>query len=153
MLIGTKPTKILIADADPEMQQRLKKLLAEMQSVSICAIVADGKAAQREALNYHPELMLICLDLPELDGFGVIESVQMQDPSYEPNVIVFSNQANEFIINKAHQLGVKYFFLKPINIGTLQKQPDQDDQNFLNDTYLVMIQISQVSHKQVTVNP
>ena len=60
------------------------------------------------------------LVLPGLDGFALIENIsKTNEIMKKPKIVVTSSLAHEGFINKAMQLGVNYFMIKPINESVL----------------------------------
>jgi CheY-like chemotaxis protein len=80
-----KPVRLLVVDDDPGVVNVVRQLLEdepyEIQSAS------DGQEALRAIAREQPDIILLDLLMPRLDGFGVIEAVE-QDPSYRDIPVV-----------------------------------------------------------------
>ncbi len=66
--------KILIADDDPQILRALRILLSARGYEVIVA--RDGAAALDEAARHHPELIMLDLGMPRLDGVAVLEALR-----------------------------------------------------------------------------
>jgi len=80
---------ILLVDDDPEARQLFGRMLASAEQGYTVLYAADGNAALRLLRERHPDVMLLDLVMPNLDGFAVLET-KVQEPSIAaiPVVIV-----------------------------------------------------------------
>lgn len=67
--------RALIVDDEPLARQRLRELLAEEPGIQIIAECSDGASAATAIEAMEPDLVLLDIQMPELDGFEVIEAV------------------------------------------------------------------------------
>ncbi len=102
--------KILVIEDDKFLRElMIKKLANEGFEVSSAA---DGEEGIRCVKEKQPDLILLDLILPGLDGFGVLTKLQ-EDPALPKiPVIILSNLSQREEIEKARQLGVKDFLIK-----------------------------------------
>lgn len=99
--------KVLVVEDDP----LLKNLLAVKLTASGCLplYVDDGLKAYDLAITFKPDVVLLDLMIPGMDGFGVLEKFQA-DPSLKTvPVFVFSNKSSEQDKQRAFSLGAKLF--------------------------------------------
>lgn len=72
-----------------------------------------------------PEILVLDLIMPHMDGFGVLESLNsMELPNY-PRIIMTSAIGQDSIIQKAMSLGAQYYLVKPVNMNLLVKRINQ----------------------------
>ena len=69
------PMRALIVEDEPLARERLKMFLADEPDVRIVGECADGRAAVSMIRTLGPDLVFLDIQLPELDGFGVVEEV------------------------------------------------------------------------------
>jgi DNA-binding NarL/FixJ family response regulator len=72
------PTTVLIADDDEAFRALLKRLLGE--SVTILGEAADGEEAARMAVELHPELVLMDISMPFVDGVAATRRIKAAHP-------------------------------------------------------------------------
>ncbi|MFH0926227.1 MAG: response regulator [bacterium] len=112
--------KILIVDDQKFMRRTLRDTLNTTEYEIIEA--EDGDEATKKFLEYIPDVMIIDLIMPTMDGFSAIENIKTCYP--EAKIIVVSSQGTEENINKLKKLGVTSFIPKPIKIDKLIKEID-----------------------------
>lgn len=103
--------KLLIADSGEEFLQALKETLQGTYHVQTCR---DGKEALRLLRAYRPDILVLDLMLPELDGISLLQNA-MQDQTC-PVVLATSSFINEYVLEAAGKLGVSYLIRKPCDI-------------------------------------
>lgn len=101
--------RALIVDDEPIARQGLRALLAQEKDVEIVAECGDGLQALAEIDAHAPDLVLLDIQMPELDGFGVVETL---GPGRRP-IFIFITAYDEFALRAftAHALD---YLLKPV---------------------------------------
>ena len=104
--------KAIIVDDEPLARQRLRLLLAAEADVEICAECENGISAVEAVSQFIPDLMFLDVQMPELDGFGVIERV----PPERMPIVVFTTAFEQHAIRAfdAHALD---YLLKPFKVA------------------------------------
>lgn len=90
-----KPIRILIVDAHPVARMGLKSLLAQHRHLIAIGDTSDGKDALAKAKELSPDVVLMDIRLPKLDGLAVTESLQKAQPEIKV-LIVSGYSQNEF---------------------------------------------------------
>jgi CheY-like chemotaxis protein len=108
---------VLVVDDEPHVVWMLRfSLEAEgYQTLSAC----DGREALDELRLHHPELMLLDIMMPVLDGWSVLEELRTWPAADRPRVIVVSARASLRDRAKAIELGADAFVSKPFNVDDL----------------------------------
>lgn len=107
----TTPLTILIADPDRVYAKYLEKELANFFEDIHFVSVHSGKELVALFKDQQPDIVLMELILPEIDGIQALE--QMQKQAYKSTIILHSAVKNKEVIQKAMQLGVAGFIQKP----------------------------------------
>lgn len=116
--------KILIADSYPEESRQLKEELEKHYHV--IAIKEDGEAALSGILNLKPDLVIIDLMLPEIDGLGVIEKCrEVMSPEEVPAFMVLTMIENQDLMEYIRYLKVDYCMMKPFKAHILSERITQ----------------------------
>ncbi len=108
--------KILIADDEAPARNRMRDLLAEIDHVAIVAEAKNGIEAIDLALETKPDLMLLDIRMPVMDGIEAAQHAQKLQP--RPQVI-FTTAFDVYAI-KAFDLNAIDYLLKPIRQERLQ---------------------------------
>jgi two-component system response regulator (stage 0 sporulation protein A) len=113
-----KQISIILADANEDFRHVCRQSLANDPGITLLAEAGDGESLLQLILEQKPDVVLMDLILPKLDGFGVLKA--LQDPSVpQPAVIVLTAFSNPSVISDAASLGAYYFFTKPCDFGEL----------------------------------
>lgn len=116
--------KILIADSYPEESRQLKEELEKHYHVM--AIKEDGETALSGILNLKPDLVIIDLMLPEIDGLGVIEKCrEVMSPEEVPAFMVLTMIENQDLMEYIRYLKVDYCMMKPFKAHILSERITQ----------------------------
>src|SRR5260221_8070621 len=107
-----EPHKIRVAVVDDEALARegIKELLRPDKDIDIVAECADGIQAVEDILSYQPDIVFLDVQMPELDGFGVVSEI---GPDRMP-VIIFVTAYDEFAV-RAFDVHALDYLLKPID--------------------------------------
>ena len=108
--------KILIADDEAPARNRLRELLSDIENVRIVAEAKNGKEAIDLAETCKPELMLLDIRMPVMDGIETAQHAQKLAPK---PYIIFTTAFDAYAI-KAFDLNAIDYLLKPIRLERLQ---------------------------------
>ena len=102
---------ILIADVDFVFAKELSRVLEESKKYQVIDITPNGKVAVRMVEERHPDVLVMDILLPELDGLSVLEEISSAVPP--PIVIVTSAFLSNYVASAAMSLGVRHIIKKP----------------------------------------
>jgi len=111
--------RILIVDDEAPARDRLKRLLADIEGVELIGQAGDGLRAVELIEQERPDLVLLDIQMPGLDGFGVIEALE------EPPPVVFVTAYDEYAI-RAFEVNALDYLLKPISRAREAQAAEQD---------------------------
>lgn len=127
-----------IADDNKDFCEILKDYFETQDKISISFIVHDGISAVDSVKKNQPDILVLDMVMPHLDGLGVLENINDMELLKYPKVIVLSAVGQEGVTQKAINLGADYYVVKPFNLTTLTKrihqlagaEPDENKMNF-----------------------
>jgi two-component system LytT family response regulator len=105
---------VLIVDDEPPARMRLKRLLAAHRDVAIAGECADGASAVQAIESGTPDLVLLDIQMPELDGFDVLQALDM------PRLpeIIFVSAFDQYAL-RAFQVHALDYVVKPVEADRL----------------------------------
>src|SRR6266576_148191 len=102
--------RTLIADDEPLARERLRQLLADQPEIELLGECADGREAVAAIQAKSPDLIFLDIQMPELDGFAVLEAINIEPMP----VIVFVTAHDKFAL-RAFEVHAVDYLLKPFD--------------------------------------
>jgi two-component system, LytTR family, response regulator len=104
------PTRTLIVDDEALARDRLRQFLQSEREIQIVGECSDGRQAVEAIQKEQPDLVFLDIQMPELDGFAVLEALQTE----RMPVIVFVTAFDKFAL-KAFEVHAVDYLLKPFD--------------------------------------
>jgi two-component system response regulator (stage 0 sporulation protein A) len=113
--------EVLLADDNREFTNLLSEFINEQEDMHVAGVAYNGNDALRliEESNRVPDVLILDIIMPHLDGLGVLEKLREMDLNPQPKVIMLTAFGQENITQKAVQLGASYYILKPFDMEIL----------------------------------
>jgi len=102
--------RILLADDHDIVRRGMKELLEEQAGWSVCAEAENGRAAVELALVHRPEVSVLDLSMPELNGLEATRRIK--DALQETEILIFSMHESEELIRDVLAAGARGYLLK-----------------------------------------
>jgi two-component system response regulator NreC len=102
--------RLLLADDHAIVRRGLKSLLESEDSLDVVAEAGDGLEALRLAGEHHPDMLILDIAMPKLNGIEV--AARAQKFAVPPAVIILSMHADESYILRALNAGARAYLLK-----------------------------------------
>ncbi len=116
---GTKRTRVLIVDDNRDYTNVLRTYLKGDERIEVVGCAYDGIEAMGMIKMTEPDVIILDMVMPNLDGIGVLERLQKTKTEKGPKVLVVSAVLNDGIAAKTIALGAEYFMLKPVDFDVL----------------------------------
>ena len=113
---------VLIADDNPDFAMTLVSYLEKEEDMEVIGIAKDGKEACNMIMNTQPDVVLLDVIMPYLDGLGVLEKIASANMNKKPLCIMLSAVGQAKITQQAINLGAEYYVVKPFDIELLIKR-------------------------------
>ena len=103
-------TRVLIVDDEPIARRGIRRYLAEHDGIEVVGEAANGISAVEQINELHPDIVFLDVQMPDLDGFGVIENVE---PSTGPAPVYIFVTAHDAHAIRAFEVHAVDYLLKP----------------------------------------
>ena len=117
-----KKITVLIADDNSEFSATLAGYINAEEDLELVGIARDGVDAFDMIKNLEPDIVLLDVIMPRLDGLGVLERLEENNIEKMPMCIMLSAVGQDKITQKAINLGAQYYIVKPFEISVLIKR-------------------------------
>lgn len=111
--------KVLVCDDNKNFAGIVSNFLSSQKDMEVVDIALSGKEALDKIIKYQPDVVLLDLIMPELDGLGVMERLAESKVEKMPKIVLQSAISQEFAIKEALELGAYCFMLKPYELPIL----------------------------------
>jgi pilus assembly protein CpaE len=109
--------RVLIVDDIAETRDNLEKLLFFEKDIEVVAKASTGREAVAMAKQYQPDVVLMDINMPDMDGIAATEALLSQVPTTQ--VIMMSVQGEQDYLRRSMLAGAREFLIKPISAEDL----------------------------------
>jgi len=139
----SKKIQVVIADDNREFGDILCEYLNNNNDIEVVGVARDGLEAYDLIQAKAPDIAILDIIMPHLDGLGVLEKINSSQMSKKPQSIVLSAVGQDKITQRALSLGAEYYVVKPFDMEVLVSRIRQ-----LKDNGSSQIIRSESSHEQ-----
>lgn len=111
--------RILVVDNNVELCQILREFFNSQEDLTVVGEAHDGEQALRLIQELEPDVVILDVTMPHLDGIGVLERLDSLGLKQRPRIIVLTAFGRDDLIARFTELGVDYFMLKPFSLEVL----------------------------------
>jgi len=119
--------KVLVADDNREFNELLTSYLEMEPDFEIVGSAYNGKETLEMVKEHNPDVLLLDIIMPYLDGIGVLEELPRLGLEKMPHVIMLTAFGHENMTRRAVELGASYYILKPFSMEILADRIRQLD--------------------------
>lgn len=131
---------VLIADDNQEFSTTLATYLKNQEDMVVVGRAKDGNEALDMVSSLMPDVLLLDVIMPHLDGIGVLEQMNMIKLNKKPICIMLSAVGQDKVTRRAIELGAEYYVVKPFDIDLLitrirelkNYKPSSQNNNFIS---------------------
>ena len=117
---------ILITDDNKEFCQLLGEFLEVDGDFNVVEMLYDGEQVLEYIKNNeNPDVLILDLIMPHLDGIGVLEELNSQDLIDDMKIIALTAMGHDKIMKTVIELGVDYYIMKPFDLDKLKERIKQ----------------------------
>ena len=110
--------RVLIADDVQETRRNTRLMLATIDDVEVVAIASNGVQAVQLATENHPDIVLLDINMPEMDGLSAFREISKIHPDI--GCIIISAEKETAILQSAISVGVQEYLVKPFTVDELE---------------------------------
>lgn len=113
--------KIFVADDNTEFVSTLVTYLGNQEDMEVVGTARDGMEATEKIVESDPDVCILDVIMPQLDGLGVLEAIN-QKLDLLPICIMLSAVGQDKVTSRAMCLGAQYYVVKPFEMDVLAKR-------------------------------
>lgn len=110
--------RVLIADDIQETRRNTRLMLATIDDVEVVAIASNGVQALQLAKEHHPDIVLLDINMPEMDGLTAYREINKIYPDI--GCIIISAEKDTATLRTAISIGVQEYLIKPFTVDELE---------------------------------
>ena len=114
--------RVLIADDNNEFCDIVRRYLEKQDDMEVIGIAGDGIEALEMIINIQPEVVILDIIMPHIDGLGVLERLNNSNLENKSKIIILSAVGQDKITQRAIALGADYYFVMPFDIEIFVKR-------------------------------
>ncbi len=114
-----KKIKVCIVDDNRELVNLLDEYISTQGDMEVVGTAHNGQDCINLLEDVAPDVLILDIIMPHLDGLGVLERLRESSHIPFPNVIMLTAFGQEDVTTKAVELGASYFILKPFDMDHL----------------------------------
>lgn len=111
--------KLLIIEDNCGKNSKLQRFFESQDSIQVVGCANDGAVGYHMILETEPDVVILDLVLPTLDGLNILDKMNHAKLSHRPKMIMVSAFSNDNLITKAAHAGADYYMTKPLDLSTL----------------------------------
>ncbi|MCL6570494.1 MAG: sporulation transcription factor Spo0A [Bacillus sp. (in: Bacteria)] len=114
-----KKIKVCVVDDNRELVGLLEDYISSQDDMEVVGIAHNGQDCLDMLSTTDPDVLVLDIIMPHLDGLAVLERLRDLKKGVVPNVIMLTAFGQEDVTTKAVELGASYFILKPFDMENL----------------------------------
>ena len=109
------PIGVLVVDDHPVFRQGFAALLSSIDDVEVLGTAGDGEEAVRKAAAEKPDLILLDVVMPKMNGFEACRALRSQEATTSTPIIMVTTRGEETNVETGYASGCSDYITKPIN--------------------------------------
>ncbi|APC08715.1 sporulation transcription factor Spo0A [Neomoorella thermoacetica] len=111
--------KVLIADDNREFCEVLEEYFNEQEDFVLSGVAHNGQETLELIQEQEPDIVILDIIMPHLDGIGVLEKLQVLNFEPRPKIVILTALGQESMTMRSVELGADYYILKPFDLEVL----------------------------------
>lgn len=111
--------KVAIADDNKELVKTMMSYFEKLENIEVIWTANNGQVCLSMLEQERPDILLLDIIMPHLDGIGVLETLHETDQIGDMQIMMLTAFGQENVMSQAASLGASYYMLKPFEFGRL----------------------------------
>ena len=111
--------RVAIADDNRSFCEILEEYFNKQSDIEFVGKVFDGNQALEMLKEEEPDVLILDIIMPHLDGIGVLENIPGLQLAKNPKIIILTTLGQESMTHRSIELGADYYILKPFDLDVL----------------------------------
>lgn len=107
---------VQIVDDNKDFCEILEQFLSKQDDIDVVAVAHDGIEALNQIIKLKPDVIILDIIMPHMDGLGVLEKLNEKRLEKAPKIIILSAVGQDKITQQALALGADYYMVKPFDL-------------------------------------
>jgi len=111
--------RVLVGDDNREFCELLREYIESQHDMELVGLAHQGMEVLEAIRRSEPDVLILDIIMPHLDGIGVLEHLNQFDLQRRPKIIMLTAFGQENITQKVLEMGADYYVLKPFSLDVL----------------------------------
>ena len=117
-----EPIKLMVVEDNSELRKMIADYFAAKDDVEVIGTAANGMEALEQLDKNMPDVMLLDMIMPRVDGFEMLDRMHRREDGAKPEVIALTALCREDFISRAMEMGASYYMVKPFDFELLYRR-------------------------------
>lgn len=113
------PISVMIADDNVQFCSMLHEYLGKTGDILVKGVANNGVDAVDSIIKLSPDIVVLDVIMPRLDGIGVLETISEMKIVKRPAFIVLATIGKDIVVRQTMELGADYYLMKPVDMDIL----------------------------------
>ncbi len=120
--MGEHKIALVLADDNKEFCEVLSEFFGQHDDIEVAGVAHNGERALELVLDVNPDVLLLDIIMPHLDGIAVLEKLNLRELPKRPKIVMLTALGHEAMTHKVVELGADYYVMKPFDLELLLKR-------------------------------
>lgn len=127
----SKKIRLIIVDDNEDCCALIKERIALEDDMNVIGTAHDGIEGFDIICSERPDVVILDISLPKIDGIGVLNKIKQQNWAQRPIIIIVTSISNDSVAQNAMKLGANYYMVKPFSpedlVNTIRLLSEEDN--------------------------